>query len=1052
MIDLVPYGKAAREALAEQVAAAKREDPLAPVTVIVPSNYAGLSVRRALAATTPIVNVHFMVAARLAELLGAPALSAKGKRPLTPWIRLQAVRAALRERPGVFAEVAGHPSTTRELQRVFAELRETSDASRERIARTSRRAADVIRLFDRFRRLSAGFFDEIDLMDAATDNLVSNPGAAWETGALVLYLPRKLAPALERLLRAVGTERVHAVLGLTGDSAVDMVTEALAARLPSGGAIRRMPVQLPQAARIVSATDPEEEVREAMRQAMAMTAEGVPLHRIAITFESRETYAGLLDDALTSAEIPHNGPPNQTLAQTVPGRTLLGLPKIAASSGSGDPGYAREVVMDWLTSAPIFDGASEAPSHRWDEISRDAGIVKGPEQWTSRLELHAASVEQRARMFAREGEESASKDAEWARSLKDFVSRLQAELGSDERARSGAHARKALGWLDAYLPERGIDQESQLEAREQVKRLLEAIEAGSAGLDPELDPVIGRGEFAAALEELLGAPFGRVGKLGDGIFTGPMTLAAEMEFDAVMVLGMVEGVLPSASRDDPILTTEERNVAGGQLPPGGRLPTDQRRAYLATLLSGETRILSHPRGDLRAQRSTQPSRWLLRAATELSGEEIYATELESRLTNPPNWFRVVHSFESALRNGEARASLQEWDLASLILHRGRLDRHFLLQRAGGWNALAEGVIAKRSRLRQGDGRLDDWSGHVPAGLAPVPGAQKPISPTALETFAKCPFRYFLGHVLHVGEVERPEDVITIEPAVIGQIVHEILQRFFEATAERPDPVADWSEEERGQLRAITRACFDDAERRGVTGKTLTWRAEQARLLRDLDLLLEEEIGERRMNQFHFKQAEAAFGMDATPARPVVGPPAQLTLASGEVVSFRGLADRVDVGPNGELAIVDYKTGSTRSYKELTGDNVFAGGKFLQLPVYALAFKDQSQAPVRASYWFITESASFERKTMVLDEKTYEAFGGIVSTLVETMRSGFFPAVPGEDDWRSTGVSWANCRYCPYDSVCPSANRIENWNAVKNDPGLRNFAGLASGDIPGDDDA
>ncbi|MGB4862390.1 MAG: hypothetical protein WBO97_08020, partial [Tepidiformaceae bacterium] len=95
MIDLLPYGPPAREALARIIAGEKAADPLAAVTVIVPSNYAGLSVRRALAAHGPVVNVRFMVAARLAELLGGPSLAAQGKRPLTPWIRLQAARAAL---------------------------------------------------------------------------------------------------------------------------------------------------------------------------------------------------------------------------------------------------------------------------------------------------------------------------------------------------------------------------------------------------------------------------------------------------------------------------------------------------------------------------------------------------------------------------------------------------------------------------------------------------------------------------------------------------------------------------------------------------------------------------------------------------------------------------------------------------------------------------------------------------------------------------------------------------------------------------------------------
>lgn len=1053
MIDLLPYGRPAREALARIIAAEKAADALAPVTVIVPSNYAGLSVRRALAAHGPVVNVRFMVAARLAELLGGPALAAEGRRPLTPWIRLQAVRAALRERPGVFAEVLGHSSTARELQRVFAELRETTPEGQSLLSRSSRRAGDVVRLYGRFCDLTAGFFDEVDLMDAAEKNLASGSDAALEFGAIVLYLPRKLAPALERLLAHAGAGKVHAILGLTGDAAVDAVTEALAARLGAAGERLRTATALPAATRIVSATDPEEEVREAIRQAMALVADGVPLHRIAVTYESRENYAGLLDDALTSAGIPHNGPPNRTVAQTIPGRTLLGLPRIAASSGATDAGYARDVVMDWLTSAPIFDGPAEAPSHRWDEISRNAGVVGGPEQWATRLEAYAIAQEQRAKLRARDGETTTSRDAEWARSLRTFMEHLRAELGHDQALRAGEHAIQALKWLDTYLPERGMNDEIQIEAREQVKRQLEAIAAGSAILPPDLDPIVGRAEFAAALEEVLQAPFGRIGKLGEGIFTGPITLAAEMEFDAVIVLGMVEGAFPSASQDDPILTSEERAATNGELPPGGRLPTDQRRAYLATLLSAPTRILSTPRGDLRAQRATQPSRWLLNAASELHDTPVYATELEKMLTAAPAWFRVVHSFESALRRGPERASLQEWDLASLFAQRIHLERHFLLDDSSGWNALAQGVAAKHSRGRRRSDRLDAWNGRVPESLAPIPSEAKPIAPTALETFAKCPFRYFLGNVLHVGEVERPEDVVTIEPAAIGKIIHDILEKFFNATGDRPDPAADWTAEERETLRTITKASFDEAERRGITGRSLTWRAEQARLQRDLELLLDDEIKERRLNRFRFARAEASFGMDPTPGRPEVRPPATLRLANGDTIAFRGLADRVDIGPEGQLAIVDYKTGSPRTYETLTATNLFDGGKFLQLPVYALAFRDDSPEPVRATYWFISESAGFLRKSIVLNDENYASFGGIVNTLVETMRSGYFPAVPGDDDWRTTGVSWTNCRYCPYDRICPAANRTENWDAVKaRDPGLAGFAGLAKGDIPGGDDA
>src|SRR5438445_10914868 len=92
------------------VAEAKDADPLAPVTVAVPSTYAGLSLRRRRSALGS-VNVRFQSLNRIAELLGAPLLAEPDRRPLTPAVRAEAVRLALATDPGLFAGVADHPST-----------------------------------------------------------------------------------------------------------------------------------------------------------------------------------------------------------------------------------------------------------------------------------------------------------------------------------------------------------------------------------------------------------------------------------------------------------------------------------------------------------------------------------------------------------------------------------------------------------------------------------------------------------------------------------------------------------------------------------------------------------------------------------------------------------------------------------------------------------------------------------------------------------------------------------------------------------------------------
>lgn len=1011
------------------------------MTVLVPSNYAGLSVRRGLAGASAVVNVRFMIPARAAELLGAPALTMAGKRPLTPWVRQSAVRAALNAGPGVFSSAASHPSTARELGRVFRELRPVSETSLAALAASGERARDVVALYRKFRALTNGFFDENDLMEAAAEVLSGDSPMARETGDIVLYLPRDVPRPLGAMLtnaaRSAGRE-LHAIFGLTGDPEVDAVTEAAAQDL---GAPVRSECAPPSATRVISATEPEEEVREAIRQAMALTREGIPLHRIAFVYGSAEVYAGLLDDALSSAGIPHNGPSNRRLSQTIAGRTILGLPRLAASGGAADPGFARDVLMDWLTSAPIWHAGSEAPSHRWDDISRDAGIVRGPSQWQSRLEYYAAIQDLEAAGREPGNEAGPLRNAAWARDLAAFVEALVADLGTDEEIPPSGHARAALRWLDSYLPERALDNEEELDARERVKRHLEEIVAIGDELPSELDAPVSRSQFAAALEEALSEPAGRVASLGEGIFTGPITQAGEMDFDAVLVLGMVEGAFPSAVRDDPILTSPERARTGGELRPAGTLPTEGRRAYLAALHAAPIRILSTPRGDLRSQRATQPSRWLLEAASELHGgaAKVYATELGEMLVAPPPWFRVVHSFEAALRTAAEPASPQEWDLASLLRYHGRIDRHFLMRPAPD-NALARGVSARKARARLGEGRLDGWIGKVEAGAAPVPGSTRPISPTALEQFANCPFRYFLGHVLHVGEIERPEELVTIAPATIGNIVHEILEHFFEYSGARPDPFADWSPEERARLHGLAKESFEAAERRGLTGKNLTWKAEQARILRDLELLLDRELRDRRRDRFRFRQAEARFGMD--PRRGPTMDPAMLTLAGGEQIAFRGKVDRVDEGPNGELLITDYKTGSTRSYEDLKADDPLKGGRFLQLPVYALAFKSEEAVPVRARYWFISEQADFVSKEIILDAATHQRFGEVVSTLVETMREGYFPAVPGEETYRPGRDTYNNCAYCPYDALCPTSQRTEAWEAARRDPGLIPFATLA----------
>ena len=108
-VHTVPYGAPALECLAALVGEAQAADRLAPVTVVVPTNYVGVATRRALARRGGIAGVSFLTAYRLAELLGAAPLARGGRRPVSTPVLAGAVRQALRARARLLRGGAGAP-------------------------------------------------------------------------------------------------------------------------------------------------------------------------------------------------------------------------------------------------------------------------------------------------------------------------------------------------------------------------------------------------------------------------------------------------------------------------------------------------------------------------------------------------------------------------------------------------------------------------------------------------------------------------------------------------------------------------------------------------------------------------------------------------------------------------------------------------------------------------------------------------------------------------------------------------------------------------------
>jgi hypothetical protein len=1029
LVDLVGYGRPASEALARRIAEAKAGGhALDPVTVVVPSNTAGLSARRLLTTgdadgglrPVNLANVSFVTPFRLAELFGSAGLG--DRRPLTNPVLSAAVRSVLAASPGLFAGVAEHQATAAAVVSVYAELSRTTPATRASIAAASRRGAEVVRVVEAVRARLGGFFDEDDLARAAAAR-VSASASAGDVGALIWHLPDRLTPAMSSLLASALRQASSAavVVGLTGSADADEAVLETVRRCGVDVAASEVGVGVvaPSATRIVGVSDADEEVRQVVREIVQLVHDGTPLHRIAVFRPSPGSYARTLIEQLDGAGIPHNGPGATRLADSVAGRTLLralALPR---------EGWGRGAVIDLVAEAPVRAAGELASPRQWDAISRKAGVVGGLDDWRSKLAAHAGVLEATLRAVA-DDEASvgavprrigAERELATTARMAGFVEAVAASLTALDEATSWTAradvARALLVDLLGFEQRRVRWPDVEVTAAARVDEAL--VRLGSLD-DLEGNPSRTTFELAVAAE--LDAPVGRVGRFGHGVLVAPLATSPGYDVDAVFILGMAEGTCPALRRDSALLPDSDRVLAElGELMTSDDLLRAQQRSYLAALGAGRSaRVLTYPRGDLRGRRERLPSRWLLDSASVLAGRRIYSSDVAGL---PDEVLHVVESYAAGVATAATHGSVGERDVAMLLASPDPLG-----------HPLATGALGRgfEARAARAGSAFTEWDGNLAGHAVPSPATGTPLSPSRLETWAGCPFEYFLQSVLHLGEREDPERIVEIRASDRGTLVHAVLERFVGEVLEQdrvPAPTERWSDGDRSRVAAIAEEEFAGVEAKGLSGRPLHWRRTKGEVLADLDVFLTMDDAHRAAGGLRPVHVEMAFGLRGAE-------PLRLELAEGRVLTFRGLVDRVDVDGAGRPVVLDYKTGSGTAYKNLDDDPV-KEGRLLQLGIYAEAARARLDADeVEARYWMISPKGEWAKPGYAWTDERRERFLAVTETIVDGIESGVFPARPGEYD--SFWGTHDNCRFCDFDRLCPR-DREDHERATAGAPEL-----------------
>ncbi len=855
--------------------------------------------------------------------------------------------------------------------------------------------------------------------------------------------------------------------------------------------------------RALSVSDADDEVRHAVRAVVDAARAGTPLGRCAVLYGVETPYVRLVGDALDAAGINRCGATASTVETSLLGRSLLEMlalrdqgfsrravmawlagapvgikrPDPDAARGDGEaadkdnlsykaaPGHKDGLIDETApdtkapphdetapdtkapphdetapdTKAPPHDETApmkwqSVPSAAWEREARSARVESGIDSWRQRLDRYAADCAAEAERLKADEDQMwlgvrLRRRAERASELLAFVEELHRDLDPQPAPLTWADlAAWCQQLVHKYLGGR-LRRSWPDEERGLAERVESAINRLGDLDGTDDDP--SSAAFRRALQlELEGAPH-RHGRLGAGVLVGPAELALGVELDLAVVCGMAEGTFPARRNDDALLPDRERRAVGRDLPARGDRSGDDHRALLAVIAAARRTVLLYPRGDLRRAADRWPSRWLTEQAGSL--EEVPSFVAGLRRTGFP-----AHAHEYDARclldwhydRGRGASSPQD-DLTRLPSVRKRVE-------------LRRGIELHRgrlsSRLTRFDGNLAD--GDLREAALPHPTAGDQVtSASRLEAWAGCPHRYFMRYVLRVEAIDDEDDEHRISPLERGSLVHRILERWLTEAIDHgavPSPPEAWPDRLRARLTAIGEEECDRLATRGLVGRKLYWEYDRRQILADLDRFVDFDDARRAQYRSRPAAAELGFGMPDSP-----GGPAAIEIGHGRSLKIRGSIDRVDETDDGGLLVIDYKTGSARSYEKLSLEDPTLGGSRLQLVLYDLAARRlrgaADTADSHGAYWFVSSKGRFIEigyPTNAARQQVLEAVGAVV----DGIGAGLFPLHPEEPGWKPR----VSCRYCEPDGM-GTKDQWRDWQRKQRDPALATYLDLIEPD-------
>jgi len=621
---------------------------------------------------------------------------------------------------------------------------------------------------------------------------------------------------------------------------------------------------------------PAEEAREALRWLKTLIVRGgIPISSCVIAVPKVDTYRTLLEVASDEFGLPIHFSHGPVLSTTPAGSAVSDLLSLYLKD------YPLRQLLDTIRS-PYFDlsgmGLPNTTAKPLEIASRYGQVFQGLEQWEESLNDLMIQTEDEVMLddLGEEGivlpqlpkGETAKQLLVGLRSLASLLTPPAGELTYHEWAI----------WLENLLEElrffKCILQAGEDEIGAMLEKGLLSLARSEAltGPYPVDYPTFFKDWISGMVATRLQVEYNpdeqnaiRVMHLGE---------ARGVRVQALAMLGLAEGSFPAVERSDPFISEEIRTELGLEL----RLGQEQAGLFYQ-MITRVDRFLLLTRPYLAKDGESWEASPYWNAVQELIQEKpIRIRPDDARPLNE------AASDEELLFWAARRYSQTDTDLPPALLEKFTTRWHYLDE--------AGSILAARLQ-KEASGPFDGDLQILGKEFQIRYGERAGWSASRLESYASCPHQFFSTNALSLEILEAPQ--AGFQANQLGSILHGILEQVYQ---EVPDPTN--SAEVLVALPSVAKRMFAEAPQTYEFRPTLLWEIQQEELLVILEAAVQGIADlEEGWKPLAF---ECKFGLEGQP-------PLRLQSQAGEI-RLHGLVDRVDINEDGEIRVIDYKSGGS----------------------------------------------------------------------------------------------------------------------------------------------